>query len=1670
MKAKRKWSKRMWAAALAFGVAVTALPVYAAPNEGATGAGTVQLPAVEEIAAVDFSSMEDLDKLPGDWKIAGGSGESSVSLVDDGGEKAFKMQKASGGEISLSNANLGIIEKDYRYVSIETTMKMGTEPHSNQFSIPYLQDKSGNTVYTLYADGDWTNYKTHVNGKNSLEAGSVKPGEWQTIQMDIDMATDTFRVSVDGEYLLVGADARAKTDNLKSIKYYADSWNTGTIYLKSVKITAQKERTESAAFYVSNTGDDAADGQSAATAWKSIERVNQEHFIPGDQILFARGGIWENQTMQPQGSGSDSEKIVIGSYGEGDMPQIRINGRMKDAIYLCNQEYWEISGLDISNTVEGFTQISNGGIPTGNLVERDPEQGKLLGDYRGIHIAGRDVPTLKGFWLHDLKVHDVTGVVTWIGDTGLRDPGIVNNTGSDGSKRTGGLLIECLSPTGKQPTQFSDIVIEKNEFINNSFCGITVKQWNGSGNQYGENPGWANRNGSKGAPDYEDSNWYPHSNIIIQDNYINQGASAYACNGIYLTSSRDSVIQRNVLEHIGTCGIELYFTDNVAVQYNEVSDVVKKGGGADDNAIDPDWRVTNALIQYNYVYDCGEGFLLCGVDFNSGVIRYNLVQDCGRSYVHYSMGKGYFQIYNNVFYRSKDGNGTSNFDPWGNGKASYFNNVFYDGKGTGFSYSGGSNFSYYNNAYFGTKAPGKDSRPLVLTEDPFEGSAPSLDRNGSFETGVLLETNGLRPKLTSPLIGAGVSKDANGISIDEGLKEKGTYFNFTPLEKADTDSLGDCINISRIDYPTFEKKDAEATFNTAKTQTEADGSTPTIGLFEVPLDENTVILKGTVSDGINPLPGAEVEVAVNGRTVSATTGDSGTYSITEGLEAGNAVITVKSEGREDVQKNIVLEKGKVNIGDVKVPLVPMPDEYGYTIFNETFDSASSENFSFDKGSEIAGGNLVITKDMGNASAAVSYFRPEIAAQKGVDFSFDWKAGSANKMGLEFRDSYGRLLFAVCAAPDKKELRTSTTGEAVADEKAAAAAEPVWSPAAMSTDKTYTFRVHADFEYKTVSWQLKEKDGEVIGQQLNIPTDAVNLAKMNACSWWASKPQYIDNFKLTAPEENVELALKGTKIYAFGDSIVAGHEFQKGSFADFTAAQEEMELQKFAVNGATILDAGYIGGQILSQIAGAPEEEPQFVLFDGGTNDAEFIKNNSDVEFGTVAGSKEPDAFDTATFAGAFENTVYEMKKKWPNAQLVYVTTHKLGSRDNSVQDKLHEMEIQICQKWEIAVADLYEKAALDTNDINQKNNYTFDSLGSNGLPGINGSGTHPNLAAIEEFYVPLVSAVLKTPSEYIPAPELPETVEKDSLAAVIETAKEEAAKTEEYTEESIEALKGIIEGAEAVLNNPDALQEAVDEQVLLVEQAIAALVKPEDPEPADRTALLAKITEARKEVSKTYVYTPESISALDAAIEAAEAVSKDPAADQERINQELASLEAAIGALQKIEIPEEPGTDRTKLLDKLGEAEELTVSEGVYTKESMEVLKLAVSAAKDVLENPDATQEEVDAQITALQGAIDGLKPAGTDQPSTEEPGTDQPGADQPGTENPGNEQPDSVKQNEGNTAENGKGNNNVRENTKKVPKTGDTANAVLPAAVCLISLLAVTAAIIFKLKKIKNR
>lgn len=1085
-------------------------------------------PTVKYTPSIDFAQVTDLNdatQMHG-WTYANGGGTTELVTDAEMGQVLKMSRTSDGGETALIYDGLNITESDTRYVTVTAEMKLDKNGYAHQYSIPYIFNNSGAVAYSLFTNDNAAKYQSHVNGKNTTDAGTLTTGTWQTVRMDIDMQSDAFSVSVDGVMSLRNAKARTATDNLQKIKFYADSWNRGTLYIKSVSVTASNTdpfapHTTAATYYVSPNGDDSKDGKTEQTAWKTIARVNQDTYIPGDKILFERGGEWTGKTLAPQGSGSAAAYITIGAYGNktAHAPRISANGKVADALYLYNQQYWEICDLDISNNVEGTKMVAGDTNPTGNVTKRNNEEGSKLGDYRGIHIAGRDVATLQGYYIHNVRVHDVSGIVSWIGNTGKYEPGIGNNYGYDASKRTGGILIEAIAPTGNtsingQPTVFSNITIEDSEFVNNSFCGITIKQYNNGKNQ-NNGAGWANRYGSGGAPDYSNPNWHPHTNIVIRGNYINQGASAYACNGMYLCGVKDSVVEKNLLENIGTCGIELFFADNVAVQYNDISNVRWKGGGQDANAIDPDWRASNILIQYNYIHDCGEGLLLCGMSYNSGTIRYNLIQDCTSSYIHYSMGGGYFQINNNVFYRSKDGYGTSNFDPWGGGTASYVNNIFYDGKGTGFGFSGGSSFSYYNNAYYGTPACSKDSNPIILTEDPFEGTAPTMSRVGSTATGALLEANGLIPKTSSGLVASGADKDANGIALTDGLNGKGSKLNYTSLIAA----YGDIVPIAATAYPVFEKTGAEATLSTTYTQTAASATAPTIGLFEVSMPEDAVYLRGTVSDDVNACANAKVTVTVGDKTIETTTNDSGVFSITEGLTAGEATITVTVEGRDTYTKTITLESGKVNTVEVAVPMPAMPNAYSDTLIREAFDEDAGA-LAFNTKATVADGRLALSP--GNAASSYADFDEDVQSRTAVDFSFDFKyQNGTNKGGFQFRDSDGRLLFAMCVktADGGNTMRTPAAASLVGGTQMS---EPKWVDHTADYNKTYVVRVHADFEAGTVSYQLKDKaTDKVVLQELNILTNATNLARMYSSNWYQAKTQYIDNFVLTARSNEPE---------------------------------------------------------------------------------------------------------------------------------------------------------------------------------------------------------------------------------------------------------------------------------------------------------------------------------------------------------------------------------------------------------------------------------------------------------------------------------------------------------------------------------------------------------------------
>ncbi|MDP6111723.1 MAG: hypothetical protein QGG53_07630 [Planctomycetota bacterium] len=72
-------------------------------------------------------------------------------------------------------------------------------------------------------------------------------------------------------------------------------------------------------FYVdSAAGSDANEGNTPASAWTSLERVNQTDLRPGDTVRFKRGSAWRG-SLTPR-SGAKGAPITYTAYGEGEKP------------------------------------------------------------------------------------------------------------------------------------------------------------------------------------------------------------------------------------------------------------------------------------------------------------------------------------------------------------------------------------------------------------------------------------------------------------------------------------------------------------------------------------------------------------------------------------------------------------------------------------------------------------------------------------------------------------------------------------------------------------------------------------------------------------------------------------------------------------------------------------------------------------------------------------------------------------------------------------------------------------------------------------------------------------------------------------------------------------------------------------------------------------------------------------------------------------------------------------------------------------------------------------------------------------------------------------------------------------------------------------------------------
>ena len=312
------------------------------------------------------------------------------------------------------------------------------------------------------------------------------------------------------------------------------------------------------------------------------------------------------------------------------------------------------------------------------------------------------------------------------------------------------------------------------------------------------------------------------------------------------------------------------------------------------------------------------------------------------------------------------------------------------------------------------------------------------------------------------------------------------------------------------------------------------------------------------------------------------------------------------------------------------------------------------------------------------------------------------------------------------------------------------------------------------------------------------------------------------------------------------------------------------------------------------------------------------------------------------------------------------------------------------------------------------------------------------------------------------------TIAKENLLATINTANKKLAETEQYTPSSLKDLEDAVKAAQAIYDDPNADQDKVDKAKANVEAKLAALKAK-----AKKDALNLAIIAAEGDAALVDKYTEESIEKLQKEIKAAKEVLADENASQEEVDAAEKAVQAAQKALVEKETPKpEAPVKKDELKAAVEDATKVVGDTEQYTEESLAALQSAIDAANAVLQNPDATQDEIDAAVQSVKEAKEALK-VKEDKKDDNNKGDDKKDDDKKDD----NKKDDSNSGTSNNGSSNGGSNNNGSSNknttstankTSNAVKTGDAANVAGVAGVAILCLATGIVVVLIKRKRIR--
>ena len=1473
----------------------------------------------------------------------------------------------------------------------------------------------------------------------------------------------------------------------------------------TVPVNAKESAATGTTYYVdSKDGKDSNAGTAENKAFQTLKKVNELNLEPGDTVLLKKGSVFEDQALKftKEDSGTAEAPVKISTYGEGEKPKINTNGHgqwelnygnpldnqnhkwkgtVSSSILIEDTEYLEIEGLELTNDRKSAT---------------DTEQGKAYNDAyamdrTGVAGVAKDNGTVDHIVLNDLYIHDVTGNVY------------------NKHMTNGGIYFIVAKPTNEGETgiaRYNDVQIRNCSLNKVNRWGIAVGytyQWGqfetgelpdatmakyGSSNVVIENNYLNHVGGDAITTMYLDR---PLIQYNVSENAAEQiNTTDYAQQQPRLDANGKEIGKQDVGAGRVAAGIWPWKCKNAIFQYNECFKTLNAASGnGDGQPWDADYG-DGTNYQYNYSHgNTASTIMFCGGNSVNNTFRYNISQNEDMGPLDPAGNSGNCQVYNNTFY-IKEGLNTIWHRSHGNGgPVDMENNIFYFAGNTPVNvkeWNPSGNKTYSNNLYYNVKNYPNDAAPVKVNAGTKvlenAGSGPdsvATDKAARKHEDPTKETvfDGYKLAENSPAINKGkVVVDRNGYSIDHDFF--GHAITAVPeIGAAESDVVADTLILRSNVYKVDGTNVSELPKNT------------TVDAFLKNIIVDTGV-KVTVKDGEKVLEGTDVV-------------------------KGGATIVLSYEGKTDVTYTVVASSDKelkASYYEVRGTEVQVPyTEKNPTTVKElkanltvadtaTVSVVNAEKELADKDAVADGMTLRITAEDGTTNDYAikqkneyNWTKDFINGQQGNVWFGQMKDGSGDWANMTSVDKDGWPNWAThtyygpgidddqhvttASSPDKHGLLSAppstniSTAMAYRVPKSGTVSFKVRDnePYLRQNDNaggTVTLSLYVNgTEKKNLTLETsKKKEGNWEKAEEIEVTRGDMIRVVAKCNGNPSKPSahitpiitYVDKAAADKEAPTVPADVKASEIAHTGAKLT------------WTASKDNVEVAGYNVylNNEKVNDELITGTEYdLADLTANTEYNVTVTAVDAAGNESE---KSEAATFTTLKGADLTEL--TATIAEAEKILKAEDKDKYSAAALVELqelvnagklltatsTQEAVDKKKDEITAKLADIQTQFTitatagEGGKIELKDEIKERAKDETSYETKaykgTSKVFTITPDKGyhIESIAVDGENVETIATEYAFEGIVAD--HTIAVTFAKDEL--TIAKENLLATINTANKKLAETEQYTPSSLKDLEDAVKAAQAIYDDPNADQNKVNEAKTNVEDKMKALKAK-----AKKDALKLAITAAEGDAALVDKYTEESIEKLQKEIKAAKEVLADENASQEKVDAAEKAVQAAQKSLVEKETPKpEAPVKKDELKAAVEDATKVVGDTEQYTEESLAALQAAIDEANAVLDNPEATQAEIDAAVKAVKEAKEALKVKedkkddsnkGDDKKDDNKKDDGNSGASNNGSSNGGSNNNGSSNTGSTNTGSGNKGTTSTGSTTSHAAKTGDTTNVV---------------------------